>query len=54
MKETQGVTVAAYGPSKEFPAFFTPSSGYDAPVHVSCAREAAELIGNTSCHTIVL
>ncbi|XP_022103567.1 pseudouridine-metabolizing bifunctional protein C1861.05-like isoform X2 [Acanthaster planci] len=42
--ETEGVTVAAFGPSSYFPAFFTPSSGYQAPIHVKCARDAAELI----------
>jgi len=26
--ETQGVTVATYGSSNDFPAFFTPKSGY--------------------------
>ncbi|XP_038052596.1 pseudouridine-metabolizing bifunctional protein C1861.05-like [Patiria miniata] len=42
--ETEGVTVAAYGPSNDFPAFFTPSSGCQAPIHVKCAKDAAELI----------
>ena len=28
MQETHGVTVVTYGPSKQFPAFFTPKSGY--------------------------
>jgi pseudouridine-5'-phosphate glycosidase len=28
IKETHGVTVASFGDSLEFPAFFTPNSGY--------------------------
>ncbi|XP_033640201.1 pseudouridine-metabolizing bifunctional protein C1861.05-like [Asterias rubens] len=42
--ETEGVTVATFGPSRDFPAFFLPSSGYQAPINVTSAREAAELI----------
>ncbi|XP_062403096.1 uncharacterized protein zgc:136858 [Sardina pilchardus] len=45
--ETQGVCVATYGHSKNFPAFFTPQSGYTSPYHVSNPVEAAELIGAT-------
>lgn len=42
--ETQGVTIASYGGSKQFPAFFTPESGYEAPYSVSNALDAAKLI----------
>ncbi|XP_041474979.1 pseudouridine-metabolizing bifunctional protein C1861.05-like isoform X1 [Lytechinus variegatus] len=42
--ETQGVTVATYGSSSEFPAFFTRHSGVKSPCNIGTAREAAELI----------
>ncbi|XP_061772992.1 uncharacterized protein zgc:136858 isoform X2 [Nerophis ophidion] len=42
--ETQGVCVATYGPSKEFPAFFSPSSGFTSPCQVCDPDKAAELI----------
>ncbi|XP_072041914.1 uncharacterized protein [Amphiura filiformis] len=42
--ETQGVTVATFGPNKDFPAFFTPNSGVQSPINVTDAKEAAELI----------
>jgi len=41
--ETQGVCVAAYG-ADEFPAFFTPSSGFRAPCRVDCPEDAARLM----------
>ncbi|NWQ77679.1 YOW5 protein, partial [Columbina picui] len=43
--ETQGVCVAAFGESREFPAFFSRQSGFQAPYHVRDEEEAAELIG---------
>ncbi len=43
--ETQGVTVASYGGSQQFPAFFTPESGFEAPYSVTNSLEAAKLIG---------
>ncbi|XP_063052293.1 uncharacterized protein zgc:136858 [Engraulis encrasicolus] len=45
--ETQGVCVATYGDSKNFPAFFTSQSGYSSPYHVANPQEAAELIAGT-------
>ncbi len=45
LQETQGVTVATFGPNRDFPAFFTPNSGVQSPINVTNAREAAELIG---------
>uniref|UniRef100_A0A668AST2 Zgc:136858 n=2 Tax=Myripristis murdjan TaxID=586833 RepID=A0A668AST2_9TELE len=42
--ETQGVCVATYGMSKNFPAFFSPQSGFTSPYHVCNPEEAAELI----------
>lgn len=42
--ETEGVCVAAFGESQEFPAFFAVSSGHRAPWHVTDAAEAASLI----------
>lgn len=45
MQETQGVCVAAFGESREFPAFFSRQSGFKAPYHVQDEEEAAKLIG---------
>ncbi|XP_009678232.1 uncharacterized protein [Struthio camelus] len=45
--ETQGVCVAAFGESREFPAFFSRRSGFQAPYHVHNEEEAAELIAST-------
>ncbi|KIM21541.1 hypothetical protein M408DRAFT_29500 [Serendipita vermifera MAFF 305830] len=42
--ETQGVPVITYGPTKEFPAFFSPRSGFQSPYNVSSPLEAAKLI----------
>ncbi|NXD42277.1 YOW5 protein, partial [Copsychus sechellarum] len=42
--ETQGVCVAAFGESREFPAFFSRQSGFQAPYHVRDEEEAAKLI----------
>ncbi|XP_026696935.1 uncharacterized protein LOC113475947 isoform X2 [Athene cunicularia] len=44
--ETQGVCVAAFGESREFPAFFSRQSGFQAPYHVRDEKEAAELIAS--------
>ncbi|XP_073506218.1 uncharacterized protein [Phyllobates terribilis] len=45
--ETQGVCVSTFGDSRDFPAFFTPRSGYKAPFHVSNEEEAARLIASS-------
>ncbi|XP_074863343.1 uncharacterized protein LOC142019875 isoform X2 [Carettochelys insculpta] len=45
--ETQGVCVAAFGESKEFPSFFSPQSGFQAPCQVQNEEEAARLIAST-------
>ncbi|KAM8892240.1 uncharacterized protein AB9W97_012353 isoform 2-T2 [Spinachia spinachia] len=42
--ETQGVCVATYGPSRSFPAFFSPQSGFTSPCQVGNPEEAAALI----------
>eukprot|EP00794_Sanderia_malayensis_P012071 gene12071-13315_t len=42
--ETQGVTVVTYGHSKEFPAFFTPKSGFQAPYNSNSPQELACLV----------
>ncbi|NWV33783.1 YOW5 protein, partial [Grantiella picta] len=42
--ETPGVCVAAFGESREFPAFFSRQSGFQAPYHVRDEEEAAKLI----------
>ncbi|XP_010220164.1 PREDICTED: pseudouridine-metabolizing bifunctional protein C1861.05-like [Tinamus guttatus] len=44
--ETQGVCVAAFGESREFPAFFSRQSGFQAPYRVRNEEEAAELIAS--------
>ncbi|XP_029951701.1 pseudouridine-metabolizing bifunctional protein C1861.05 [Salarias fasciatus] len=45
--ETQGVCVATYGPSKSFPAFFSPQSGFTSAYHVCNPQEAAKLVAST-------
>ncbi|XP_042268240.1 pseudouridine-5'-phosphate glycosidase isoform X3 [Thunnus maccoyii] len=45
--ETQGVCVATYGTSKNFPAFFSPQSGFTSPYQVCNPEEAAKLISST-------
>ena len=47
-QETQGVCVATYGQSNNFPAFFSPQSGFTSPYHVRDPEEAAKLIGMPS------
>lgn len=44
--ETQGVCVATYGDSKEFPCFWTRSSGHEAPWNVRDPSEAASVIAS--------
>ncbi|XP_025054677.1 uncharacterized protein LOC102384925 isoform X4 [Alligator sinensis] len=44
--ETQGVCVAAFGESREFPAFFCRQSGFQAPYQVQNEEEAAKLIAS--------
>ncbi|KAM8974460.1 uncharacterized protein RCH25_019869 [Pelodytes ibericus] len=45
--ETQGVSVSTFGDSRDFPAFFTPRSGFQAPSHVRNEEEAAQLIARS-------
>ncbi|KAI8918582.1 Indigoidine synthase A like protein-domain-containing protein [Powellomyces hirtus] len=42
--ETQGVTVATYGDSAEFPAFYTPKSGFQTIANLESPADAASLI----------
>ncbi|KAI8596399.1 putative enzyme, partial [Dissophora ornata] len=42
--ETQGVTVATYGSTPDFPAFFTRTSGFKSMLNIETPNEAAELI----------
>ncbi|KAL0281268.1 UNVERIFIED_CONTAM: hypothetical protein PYX00_002304 [Menopon gallinae] len=42
--ETQGVAVAAYGTTNNFPAFYTRNSGYTVPYCLNSPKEAAEFI----------
>ncbi|OCT88087.1 pseudouridine-metabolizing bifunctional protein C1861.05 [Xenopus laevis] len=45
--ETEGVCVSTFGDSTDFPAFFTPKSGFKAPCHVRDEVEAAKLIASS-------
>ncbi|XP_077294269.1 uncharacterized protein LOC143916882 [Arctopsyche grandis] len=45
--ETQGVCVATYGPTSEFPAFYTRSSGFQSPCRTSSPQEAARMLKAT-------
>uniref|UniRef100_A0A3Q0R1B9 Zgc:136858 n=1 Tax=Amphilophus citrinellus TaxID=61819 RepID=A0A3Q0R1B9_AMPCI len=45
--ETQGVCVATYGASKNFPAFFSPQSRFTSAYHVCNPEEAAKLIASS-------
>ena len=38
------MTVATLGKGKEFPGFFTPSSGFSSPCNIADVKEAAELL----------
>ncbi|XP_050673273.1 pseudouridine-5'-phosphate glycosidase isoform X3 [Leptidea sinapis] len=42
--ETHGVTVCAFGDSKEFPSFYTRRSGFEAPYNVIDATHAARVM----------
>ncbi|KAF9109412.1 hypothetical protein BGX27_007649 [Mortierella sp. AM989] len=42
--ETQGVTVATYGQTLDFPAFFTRTSGFKSMLNIETPKEAAEII----------
>ncbi|KAL3892222.1 hypothetical protein ACJMK2_004452 [Sinanodonta woodiana] len=42
--ETEGVCVATFGPDKNFPAFFSRTSGFMAPYNIVSALDAAKLI----------
>ncbi|XP_015246498.1 PREDICTED: pseudouridine-metabolizing bifunctional protein C1861.05-like [Cyprinodon variegatus] len=44
--ETQGVCVSTFGASKNFPAFFTPNSGFTSACNVHNPDEAADLIAS--------
>lgn len=39
--------VATYGPTGEFPAFYTRSSGFDSPCWTSSPQEAARMLKAT-------
>lgn len=47
VKETEGVCVVTYGQSRDFPAFFSPKSGCQAPYNINQPEDAANMIGNT-------
>nr|CAB3265462.1 pseudouridine-metabolizing bifunctional protein C1861.05-like [Phallusia mammillata] len=42
--ETEGVTVATFGPTTDFPAFFTKTSGCQSPTNVKSVEEAVNLV----------
>ena len=46
--ETQGVTVASFGNSRDFPSFFSARSGFQSPYNVTIAEEAAGVISECS------
>lgn len=46
LQETQGVTVAAFG-TKQFPAFFTVDSGFEAPFAFNSVKQCADVIGES-------
>jgi pseudouridine-5'-phosphate glycosidase/pseudouridine kinase len=51
LQETHSVTVATFGPTKDFPAFYSAKSGYQSPYNVETGEEAASLIkANESLH----
>ncbi|CAL1544936.1 unnamed protein product [Lymnaea stagnalis] len=43
--ETQGTCVMTFGKDRNFPAFFSPESGYQAPYNIISHLEAAQVIG---------
>ena len=43
--ETEGVTVASFGHSREFPSFFSAKSGFNSPYSVATSEDAARMIG---------
>jgi len=45
--ETQGVCVATFGPSTQFPAFFTRDSGHHSICNLNSYDDAAQLIHTT-------
>lgn len=44
LQETQSVTVATYGLKRDFPAFYSATSGFQSPYNVTSPEEAAELM----------
>ncbi|CAB5386394.1 unnamed protein product [Rhizophagus irregularis] len=42
--ETQGVSVTTFGETRDFPAFFTPRSGFMSPSNLKTVKECAALI----------
>lgn len=44
LQETQGVCVVTFGENKNFPSFYTPRSGVEAPYNIESPVEAALLI----------
>lgn len=49
--ETLGVGVTTIGPSNDFPAFYTQSSGFQSPYSVKDATAAAQVL-HTSLHSL--
>lgn len=45
--ETQGVCVATFGKTTEFPAFFSARSGFHSACNIESVDEAAQLINTT-------
>lgn len=53
-QETQGVTVATYGPTTDFPAFYSQKSGFQSPWNVDSIDQAARLIRSSFLSLLTL
>jgi pseudouridine-5'-phosphate glycosidase len=47
--ETEGVAVIGYG-TDDFPAFFSPRSGYPVSARLNSSEQVARVIGNNFCY----
>jgi len=45
LQETEGVGVYTYGPTTDFPSFFTRKSGCHSPYNIETPLDAAKIIG---------
>ena len=54
LQETEGVGVYTYGPTTEFPSFFTRDSGCHSPYNIQTPLDAAKIIGIFSVIKVTL